>query len=72
MAKRLYHRQVRLNRKGVVTALASKPVPAGFEMHPLLRNFKPLPLQEGFAVLGNLRVGLDVELGITYEQMEEV
>jgi len=71
LARRIFRRQVRLSRKDMVLALIEQPVPAGFESHPLLRNLKPLLLQDGKADFGKLRVRLDAELGITYETKED-
>ena len=67
LAHRIYRRQLRLSRKDLVKALLTQPQPKGFELHPLLRNLRPLVLMDGIAVFERLRVCLDPELGITYE-----
>jgi CRISPR-associated endonuclease/helicase Cas3 len=69
LARRIYARQLRLSRKQVVLGLAGEPAVAAFEEHPLLRHFKPLPLADGAAQFGNLRVVLDPNLGIVYETL---
>ncbi|WP_213378744.1 CRISPR-associated helicase Cas3' [Allochromatium tepidum] len=66
LARRLFARQVRLSRKGVLHDLLALPLPRGFEEHPLLRHLRPLPLIDGRAELGGLTVCLDPELGIVY------
>jgi CRISPR-associated endonuclease/helicase Cas3 len=69
LARRIYQRQVRLARKDIVIALSAQHGPAVFEGHPLLKNMKALPMREGIANFGPLRVRLDPELGITYETL---
>lgn len=70
LAHRLYRRQVRLSRKDLVKALLNAPLPQAFELHPLLRNLRPLVFTNGVADFERLRVRLDPELGITYETMK--
>ena len=67
LAHRIYRRQLRLAREGLVKALLSQAQPKAFELHPLLRNLRPLVLTDGIAEFERLRVRLDPELGITYE-----
>lgn len=67
LAHRIYRRQLRLSRKDLVKALLSQIQPKAFELHPLLRNLRPLVLTNGIAEFERLRVHLDLELGITYE-----
>lgn len=66
LAQRIYRRQLRLSRKDCVKALLAKPQPKAFELHPLLRNLRPLVFTDGIAEFDRLRVRLDAELGITY------
>ncbi|WP_293911184.1 CRISPR-associated helicase Cas3' [Deinococcus sp.] len=42
----------------------------GWNVHPLLREAKPLVLVNGEATLGRTRIRLDRELGLTYERIE--
>ncbi|GMA16869.1 CRISPR-associated endonuclease/helicase Cas3 [Deinococcus metallilatus] len=42
----------------------------GWAAHPLLRDVQPLVLVNGEATLGNTRVRLDPELGLTYERLD--
>ena len=67
LAHRIYRRQLRLSRKDFVKATLSQTQPKAFELHPLLRNLRPLVLTDGIAVFERLQVRLDSELGITYE-----
>jgi CRISPR-associated endonuclease/helicase Cas3 len=71
LAHRIYRRQLRLSRNELVNALLAKTQTQtqskAFELHPLLRNLRPLVLTDGIAVFERLRVRLDPELGITYE-----
>jgi CRISPR-associated endonuclease/helicase Cas3 len=69
LARRIFARQVRISRKGVLHALLALPPPKAFDEHPLLRHLRPLPLREGAAELGRLRVRLDPDLGIVYESL---
>ncbi|NEX23032.1 CRISPR-associated helicase Cas3' [Thiorhodococcus mannitoliphagus] len=68
LARRIFARQVRLSRKGVVQDLFDLPLPRGFEEHPLLRHLRPMPLTDGVTDLGGVHVSLDTELGIVYEK----
>lgn len=67
LAQYIHRRQVRLSRKDLVKALLAQPIPKAFELHPLLRNLRPLIFTDGSADFDRLRVHLDPELGITYE-----
>lgn len=67
LVHRILGRQVRLGRKGLIVALAQLDVPAGFADHPLLRDLRPLGLENGRAVFGNTVVRLDPDLGVVYE-----
>lgn len=49
LARRLFARQVRLSRKGILHDLLALPLPRGFEEHPLLQHLRPLPLIDGRA-----------------------
>lgn len=69
LAKCIFRRQLRLSRKDILLTLVAQPGFAAFEGHPLLKNLKPLMLQDGFAQLKRLRVRLSPELGITYETL---
>jgi CRISPR-associated endonuclease/helicase Cas3 len=69
LARRIFARQVRISRKGVLHPLLALPLPKGFDEHPLLRHLRPLPLRDGAAEFGRLRVRLDPELGIVYEPL---
>lgn len=70
IAKRLYRRQLRLSRVAVVKHFQGRQLPVAFTEHPLLRNFHPLPLQEGCYEVGRLFLKLDPELGLVYESGE--
>lgn len=67
LAKRIYGRQLRVSRKDLVRALLAQPATPAFEAHPLLRNLRPLLLKKGVADFERLRVRLDPELGLIYE-----
>lgn len=67
LAKRIYGRQLRVSRKDIVKALLAQSAVPAFDGHPLLRNLRPLLLKDGAAEFGRLRVRLDPELGLTYE-----
>lgn len=67
LARRIFARQIRISRKGLLHALLALPFPKGFEEHPLLRHLRPLPLYDGIAEIGGVRVRLDPELGLVYE-----
>lgn len=67
LAQRLYRRQVRITRKDVVVGLAAATEPGGLAEHPLLRHMKWLLLTDGHVRFDTLEVGLDAELGITYQ-----
>ena len=67
LAKRIYGRQLRVSRKDVVKALLAQPAVPAFEAHPLLRNLYPLKLKNGVAEFERLRVRLDPDLGLIYE-----
>ncbi len=69
LARRIYSRQVRISRKGVLHALLTQTPPKGFDEHPLLRHLRPLPLCHGSAEIGGVLVRLDPELGILYEPL---
>lgn len=67
LARRLYGRQLKINRKGLVSHFAAVTAPPGFAEHPLLRHLKPMQLSaEGFTVVDDWSVQLDQELGLTY------
>ncbi len=67
LARRLYGRQLKINRKGLVAHFAGVTAPPAFSEHPLLRHLKPMELSaDGFTVVGDWRVQLDQELGLTY------
>lgn len=67
LAKRIYGRQLRVSRKDLVNALLAQLAVPAFEAHPLLRNLHPLLLKDGVAEFERLRVRLDPELGLIYE-----
>jgi len=69
LARRIYSRQVRISRKGVLHAILAQPAQKGFDEHPLLRHLRPLPLCAGTAEIGGVLVRLDPELGIVYEPL---
>jgi CRISPR-associated endonuclease/helicase Cas3 len=69
LARRIYSRQVRISRKGVLHALLTQAAPKGFDEHPLLRHLRPLPLCGGVAEIGGVLVRLDPDLGIVYESL---
>ncbi|WP_140724739.1 CRISPR-associated helicase Cas3' [Pseudomonas sp. Hp2] len=69
-ARRLYGRQLRLTRTAVVKHFLGAEPPIGFAEHPLLRNFRPLPLTQGCYVSDGVRLRLDAELGLVYETKE--
>ena len=67
LARQLYGRQLKINRKGLVVHFAGVTAPPAFSEHPLLRHLKPMELSaDGFTVVGDWRVHLDQELGLTY------
>lgn len=67
LAKRIYGRQLRVSRKDLVQALLAQAAAPAFEVHPLLRNLRPLLLKDAAANFERLRVRLDPELGLIYE-----
>ncbi len=71
-AKRLYLRNVKLSRKGVVHELSEQPVPEGWEKHPLLRNCRPLILENGQTQIGNTVVSLEPDLGVVYRKVDDL
>jgi len=66
LARRIFARQLRVSRQGLVQALRGEPTPKAFDEHPLLRNLKPLLLRAGETEIGSLRISLDPELGLVY------
>lgn len=66
LARRLFARQLKLSRRGVVEALQQQPRPALFTEHPLTANLLPLPLHDGQCRLGRHLLRLDPELGLCY------
>lgn len=71
LARRIFARQVRVSRKGLVQALRAEPTPKSFDEHPLLRNLNPLVLEAGETEIGPLCVRLDRELGLVYETLPQ-
>lgn len=69
LARRIYHRQLRVSRKDLVLALLNEPDVPAFQSHPLLRDLRPLPLRQAMAAFGSLRVCLDPELGLIFETL---
>lgn len=67
LARRLYVRQLRLSRKAVRDHFMSRDAPKAFTEHPLLRNARPLPLEDGRYGDGGVVLRLDPELGLVYE-----
>lgn len=67
--KALFARQFSSSRMEVVKNLSKTDIPASFSEHPLLRDLKPLVLEDGVAEIGSLAVRLDPELGVVYERM---
>lgn len=70
-ARCLYRRQLRLSRRAVVLHFAATEPPAAFAEHPLLRDFRPLPLTQGRYDQPGILLRLDAELGLVFEQAEE-
>ncbi|WP_434028063.1 hypothetical protein [[Pseudomonas] boreopolis] len=70
-ARRLYGRQLRLTRTAVVKHFLGAEPPIGFAEHPLLRNFRPLPLTQGRYDQLGIHLRLDAELGLVYDSAEE-
>jgi CRISPR-associated endonuclease/helicase Cas3 len=67
LACRLYGRQLKINRKGLVAYFGGVTAPSSFTEHPLLRHLKPMQLSaDGHMTVDGLRVQLDQELGLTY------
>lgn len=67
LASRLYGRQLKINRKGLVAHFAGVTAPPSFAEHPLLRHLKPMLLSsDGCMAVDGWRVQLDQELGLTY------
>lgn len=71
LARRIYGRQVRLGRQGLVQALLAMPLPEGFQKHPLLQHLYPIGFENGQANVNGFRIGLDSEMGITYPPKEK-
>lgn len=69
LARRLYARQVKLGRKGVVQRCLSVPPPRAFESHALLNNMRPLLLHDGRSVDERLKLTLDPVLGLIYGEI---
>ncbi|MGL6160880.1 CRISPR-associated helicase Cas3' [Microbulbifer sp.] len=72
LAKALYARQIRVSRKALVKHFQAASIPQAFSEHPLLRHLVPMPLKDGCVQLGQLRVYLDVELGLSYKNWGRV
>lgn len=67
LARNLYGRQLKINRKGLVAHFAGVTAPPAFSEHPLLRHLKPMQLSaDGCMAVDGWRVQLDQELGLTY------
>ncbi|MDR7556565.1 MAG: CRISPR-associated helicase Cas3' [Armatimonadota bacterium] len=66
-AERIFMRSVRLSGWRVYRALRALQIPPAWQSHPLLRNLRPLALQNGQAAVGSLVLRLDPELGVVYE-----
>lgn len=71
IARRLYGRQMRLSRKAVVGHFSGRESPVAFAEHPLLRNFRPLPLVQGRYDQSGIRLRLDAGLGLIYGVSED-
>lgn len=67
LARSLFARQLKLNRKAVVAELGAMVPPVCFSDHPLLRDMKPLCFTDGKAHAGGLDLRLDPLLGLVYE-----
>lgn len=70
LAKALYARQIRVSRKALVKHFQVVTVPPAFSEHPLLRHLVPLPLERGCFRLDRLRLRVDAELGLVYENKD--
>lgn len=69
LAQRIFRRQLRVSRKDLVKGMLDQATYKSFESHPLLRNMRPLVLKDGSADFARLRVQLDPELGMTFENI---
>jgi len=67
LAKQLYSRQIRISRKDLVDHFGEIEIPSSFATHPLLRNLCLLPLTNAKYETDRLRLRLDRELGLVYE-----
>lgn len=68
LAKQMYLRHVKLSRWEIVNEYRANGPTAAWSKNPLLRYALPLVLEERVAQVGALRVGLDGELGVTYNR----
>lgn len=67
LARTIYGRQLKVNRKAVVAKLIKDDTPPCFAEHPLLRHLKPLPLVDDSTQAGGYLLRLDAVLGLVYE-----
>lgn len=67
LARKLFSRQLKLNRKALITELSSQDSPTCFSEHPLLRAIKPLRMIDGLAHLGGFNLRLCPTLGLVFE-----
>jgi len=66
-ARAVYAASLRVGRKGVVARLRQGDTPAAWRTNGLLRNLKPLFLDEGASNrIGNTELRMDPELGLVY------
>ena len=66
-ARAAYAASLRVGRKGVTEKLKREDVPGGWKKNGLLRNLRPLFLDEGGAVkIGHTELRMDPELGLVY------
>lgn len=70
LARRIFSRQLKLSRKTVVAELGPMQPPACFSEHPLLRDMRPLCLNDGKAHIGGLDLRLDPRLGLVFETVD--
>lgn len=66
VARVLYGRQLRVSKNGVQQHFSSQEPPPAFAEHPLLRQFRPLPLVAGVYREKGVNLRLDAELGLVY------
>jgi CRISPR-associated endonuclease/helicase Cas3 len=71
-ARKLYSRQLKVSRAGIVRHFNASHVPEAFAGHSLLKYFYPLPMRHRQYEIAGLYLRLDDEMGLVYQSLAEV